>query len=123
MILDKIFYNKIQNDKIKSSLGDMTYKKLDCKTLKKVLNSYSTLILKYNMYEDGTINNFLFSVDMALNNCEFTQVQLARLHMWFDGYTENEIAEVENVTRWVVSKSITAGCNKILIYLVKKGIS
>ena len=121
--MDKIFYNKIEKEKIESSLEDMTYKNLDCKTLKKVLNDYFTLIEKYNIYENGTINNFLFSVDMAMSKCEFTQIQIQRLFLWFNGYTESEIAETENVSRWVVSKSITAACNKILNFLVTEGVS
>lgn len=121
--MDKIFYNKIENDKIESSLEDMTYKNLDCKTLKKVLNDYFTLLEKYNIYENGTINNFLFSVDMAISKCEFTQTQIQRMFLWFNSYTESEIAQIENVSRWVVSKSITAACNKILDYLVNEGVS
>ena len=114
LIMDKIFYNNYIQNQVLYPNSNNIYQTLDCKSLKKLLNEYYSLLGKYNIYDKGIVNEFLFSVDIALNKCKFTEIQINRLFFWFLGYNENDIAEVEGVSRQVVGKSINAACLKIL---------
>lgn len=120
VIIDRIYYNIYINGINGLSYDDYDYDKLDIKSFKKVLGYYNTLLSKYNMYDSNIISNFLYDVNSSLMKCDFTDVQKRRLEKWFDGLTEGEIAESEGVSRWVVSKSIHAGCNKLLLILREK---
>ena len=119
MILDKIYYKFLTGS---SSVYDLNfvidYTKINIKTLKKILNSFSYLIDKYGIYDTSVMCQFLYDVNVAIENTQFTDVQAERMVMWFDGYNESEIAEKYNITRQVVSKSIHAACSKIYTFLV-----
>lgn len=117
MIIDRIYYNAYMNDIHSIMVGDIDYSGVDSKTLKKILGYYNTLLSKYSIYESNTISNFLYDIYTSLPQCDFTEVQQRRLSKWLDGFSENEIAESEGVSRWVVSKSIHASCDKILLVL------
>lgn len=116
MIMDRLYYKLYWSDNNRG-IYQLDYSKLDVKTLKKVLNDYDMLCDKYNVYDGNIMSIFLYDVGIAIDMCEFTDVQSRRLSKWFQGYTENAIAEGENVSRWVISKSIHAACNKILAQL------
>lgn len=117
--MDRIYYNKFKKEKIESLNEDITYELLDCKTLKKILNDYFSLISKYNILDNGLINEFLYNIDEAITASKFTDVQTKRMFLWFNGYNEREIAEVEGVSIYVVHKTIVAACTKILAELQK----
>lgn len=123
MIIDRLFYNKAKKDHIDSTENGIDYRNFDCKILKKLLNEYNSLVEVYDLYSDNAISEFLFDIREALKSCDLTEIQYVRLIYWFSGYNENEIAQKENVSRWVVSKSITAACKKILDYLQSKIVS
>lgn len=120
MILDKIYYKFLSCN---SSLCDLNfvidYNKIDIKTLKKILNSFSYLMDKYGVYDTSVMSQFLYDVNVAIENTQFTEVQAERLVMWFEGYNESEIADRYKITRQVVSKSIHAACTKIYSFLVE----
>ena len=120
--MDRIYYNKFNRDKIGSSQEDITYKQLDCKVLKKILNDYFSLISKYNILEKGLINEFLYDIDGAIMASKFTEVQTKRMFLWFSGYNEREIAEAEGVSVYVIHKSIVAACNKVLAELQRSAL-
>ena len=116
--MDKIIYNQMMNNKIDNSVRFAEiYRQLDYKTLKKILCNFDYLKYKYNMYGDGIINNIVFDINEAINKCGLSEVQRHRLEMWMNGYTEQEIGDSCNVSRWVASKSIIAACKKIVKYL------
>lgn len=117
MIIDRIYYNIYLNDAHSITSGDIDYSNLDSKSLKRILGYYNTLLSKYSIYESNVISNFLYDVHYSLAKCDLTDVQLRRMSKWFDGFSESEIAESEGVSRWVVSKSIHAGCDKLLLIL------
>jgi hypothetical protein len=102
-----------------SSQTYVSYKSLDAKMIKRALSNINSLKDKYNIYHSGVINDILFSLFDAIDNCELTYVQKERLDMWINGYTETEIANRYGVSRWVISKSLIASCNKIMKYLEK----
>lgn len=112
MIMDKIYYKLYWSDN--KDIYQLNYSNLDTKTLKKVLNDYDMLCDKHNVYDGDIISIFLYDVGVAIDSCEFTDIQGRRLKLWFHGYNEIYIAENEGVSRWVVSKSLHAACNKIL---------
>lgn len=112
--MDRIFYNKIKKDKVSSCEENIKYTNFDCKTLKKILNDYFSLVSKYNIFDSGLINEFLYDLDVAIASSGMTEVQAHRMFLWFNGYNEREIAEVEDVSIYVIHKSIVAACNKIL---------
>ena len=116
--MDKVYYNMIMSNIV--GYGDeaaLDYSNFNTKILKKILNDFAMLRSKYNIYGRGIMNQFLFDVSSVLPCIDFTDVQCRRLLMWFDGYNESEIASVEGVTRWVVSKSLHSACEKILTEL------
>lgn len=116
--MDKVFYNEVMRNKIDNSIRfSEIYNSLDCKTLKKFLNNFTSLKCKYNIYEEGIINNIIFDINEAIEKCDLSDTQKTRLELWMDGYTENDIANFFGVSRWVVSKSIVVACDKILRYL------
>ena len=120
MIMDKVYYHLIMSNVV--GCGDETiidYHNFNTKILKKILSDFTMLISKYNIYNRGIMNQFLFDVSSVLPSIDFTDVQARRLQMWFDGYNENEIAGTEGVTRWVVSKSLHSACEKILAELME----
>ena len=118
MLIDKVFYNQIMGDKIDNSIRFAEiYKKLDVKSLKKILSNFDYLKYKYNMYDDGMINNIVFDISEAIEKCGLSEIQKDRLSMWMNGYNEQEIADKCGVSRWVVSKSIVATSTKVLNYL------
>ena len=118
MLLDKVYFDLITKDRVDNSIRFAEiYKTLDAKTLKKILCNFKYLKEKYNMYDDGIINNIVFDINEAIEKCELSDVQSERLSMWMDGYTEQEIGDYYGVSRWVVSKSIVAASNKIGSYL------
>ena len=116
MIMDRLYYKLYWSDNSKG-IYQLDYTNLDAKTLKKVLNDYDMLCDKYNVYDGNIMSIFLYDVGVAIDTCEFTDTQMRRLDKWFIGYNEVAIAEDEGVSRWVVSKSIHAACNKILSQL------
>lgn len=113
MIMDKIYYRLYWSDSV-NGVYQLDYTNLDTKTLKKILNDYDMLCGKYNVYDGDFMSIFLYDVGVALSSCEFTDIQVRRLNKWFCGYNEVAIAEDEGVSRWVVSKSLHAACDKIL---------
>ena len=117
MIMDRIYYNEYASKRAVCGQDPSCYANLNVRVLKKFLGYYETMVNKYNLYEQGFINNLLYDISTSLIKCGFTDVQDRRLRLWLRGYSEKEIAEMEGVSRWVVSKSITAACNKLLSIL------
>lgn len=117
MIMDKLFYNEYKRKMFTDDHEFLDYKKLDVKNLKKFLGYFDTMIAKYNIYESNVMSNILYDMTCAMAICEFTNVQARRMSLWLRGYSEHEIAEMEGVTRWVISKSIKASCSKVLSIL------
>lgn len=103
----------------KSSQTCVSYKNLDAKMIKRALSNIKSLNTRHNIYYDGTISDILFFIYEAIEKCGLTVIQKERLDMWIDGYTESEIANKYGVSRWVISKSLIASCNKIIKYLEK----
>lgn len=117
MIMDRIFYNDYINKIVLINESNIDYSRLTQKDLKRILSYYTTLSTKYNQFDRGIISEFLYDVTEAMSKCDFTNIQKRRLNNWLLGYTENEIAEMEGVSRWVVSKSINASSQKMLSIL------
>lgn len=113
--MDKIYYQLYYSDY--NDIYCLNYNNLDSKALKKILNDYTMLCNKYNAYGNETISIFLYDIEMAMKHCSLTDVQKRRLNLWFMGYNEKDIAELEGVSRWVISKSLHAACSKILSVL------
>lgn len=115
MTMDKIFYEKIMNDTVVGGFKEQTvYESLTPKVLKKILRDYLRLLNKYDIYQKGVINDFLYDLTNAMENADLTPIQKTRLDLWLYGYTEQEIATKDNVVRQVVGKSMNGICNKIL---------
>lgn len=118
LIMDKVIYNNYNKTNPRSSnFKDAFLKGLTRKGVKKALCNINSLRDKYNTFEDGFMNDVLYYLFLALNVCDFTDIQKERLDMWLDGYTESDIAAKYNVSRWVVSKSLNASCDKIISFL------
>lgn len=117
MIMDRLFYNEYKRKTFADDHESLDYKNLDVKNLKKFLRYYEIMMEKYNIYESNVMSNILYDITCAIAISKFTSVQVRRLSLWLKGYSEHEIAEMEGVTRWVISKSIKAACNKILSIL------
>lgn len=117
MIMDRIFYNDYINKIVLVNESNIDYSRLTNKDLKKILSYYNTLSAKYTRFDSGIISEFLYDVTEAIGKCNLTTIQSRRLSSWLLGYTESEIAEMEGVSRWVVSKSINASSQKILSIL------
>ena len=132
MIMDRIFYNDYINKIVLVNESNIDYSRLTNKDLKKILSYYTTLSSKYTRFDSGIISEFeflgdavleiiisefLYDVTEAIGKCNLTTIQSRRLSSWLLGYTESEIAEMEGVSRWVVSKSINASTKKILSIL------
>lgn len=121
LIMDKVFYNEyVKNNRESYDFRKSFISDLNGKKIKKALRNINALQDKYNIYECGFMNDVLFYLFLALNECDFTDIQKERLSMWIDGYTEQDIADRYNVSRWVVSKSINAACNKVVAFLVEE---
>ena len=116
--MDKVYYNHEMSKKFSNSVrfADI-YRTLDGKSIKRILCNFDYMKYKYNMYEDGIINNIVFDINEAIEKCGLSDVQRERLEMWMNGYTEQDIGDKYGVSRWVVSKSIVASCEKISRYL------
>lgn len=114
MIIDRLYYNEYINSVNGLNYHEFDYNKITSKELKRILSYYNTLVSKHSLYENNIIGNFLYDIDTAINKSELTETQANRLNLWFLGYSESEIADREGVSRWVVSKSLHAACNKIL---------
>ena len=118
MLVDKVYYNNTLGNKVNNSVRFAEiYRSLDGKSIKKILCNFEYLKYRYNMYEDGIINNIVFDINEAIDKCGLSDIQKQRLDMWMNGYTEQDIGDECNVSRWVVSKSIVASCEKISRYL------
>lgn len=117
MIMDRIFYNDYINKIVLVNESSIDYSRLTNKDLKRILSYYTTLSTKYTRFDSGIISEFLYDVTEAIGKCDLTNIQSRRLSNWLLGYTESEIAEMEGVSRWVVSKSINASSQKILSIL------
>lgn len=115
--MDKLYYNAYLDKNRYKDIDKIDYSKFDSKFLKKMLNDYDELKGVVNVYDNGLLEHFIYDVSEAIDKCDFTDVQVRRLVRWFHGYNENDIAKEEGVSRWVVSKSIHAGCEKILTIL------
>lgn len=114
LLMDKVIYKHAMGNKFDNSLHFAeVYKNLDGKILKKILCNFNYLRYKYNMYDDGIINNIIFDINEAISKSDLSDIQKHRLTMWMDGYTEQDIADTCGVSRWVVSKSIVASCERI----------
>ena len=118
MILDRLYYNLHLQSNANVMVEEIDYTQFDTKTLKKVLSNYNGFSESFSIYDKNAISLFLYDVNESIKKCEFTDVQLRRLSMWFNGYNESDIAKVDGVSRWVVSKSIHAACEKILSILI-----
>lgn len=112
--MDKVIYKHAMSNKLDNSVRFAEiYRGFDGKILKKILCNFDYLKYKYNMYDDGIINNIVFDINEAISKSELSDIQKHRLEMWMNGYTEQDIADTCGVSRWVVSKSIVASCEKI----------
>lgn len=118
MIIDKIMYNDIsKSTKTRFTLNNDFKNNITKRKIKKALSNINSLMEKHSIYEEGVLNDLLYYLALAIVNCDFTDIQKERLEMWFDGYTESDIAKKYNINRWVVSKSINSACEKIVCYL------
>ena len=121
MIVDKICYKNYINDKLNPRLANsIDYTNLNVKTLKRILSEFYNLASKYDIYGESLMSEFVYDLTCAIYKCDFTDIQFKRLKLWMYGYNEREIAEKENVSRWVVSKSIRSSCEKIIQCLRKE---
>lgn len=118
MIIDKVLYNEFNktNPKV-GDFRDTFIRGLNRKSVKKALCNINSLKDKYNIYDEGLMNDTLYYLFLAIESCDFTDIQKERLDMWVDGYTESDIASKYGVSRWVVSKSINASCDKVISFL------
>lgn len=114
MIMDRLYYNDYINSTNAMICCDFDYNGMSSKELKRILSYYETLISKHSLYANNIISHFLYDINMAINQSNLTETQSNRLNLWLCGYSESEIACMEGVSRWVVSKSLHAACNKIL---------
>lgn len=120
MIVDRIFYMDYLNGKFDHHLSsEVDYAKLETKTLKRILSEFYNLSAKYKIYNEDLVSIFVHDLSDAISECDFTEAQRQRLELWMQGFNEREIAEKENVNRWVVSKSIRACCEKIIQRMVE----
>lgn len=116
--MDRVFYRDYVKSKSESyDFKDAFIKNITRKKVKRALSNINALKDKFDVYGYGLLNDVLFYLFLAISNCDFTDIQKERLDMWLDGYTEQDIANKYGVSRWVVSKSINASCDKIIKFL------
>lgn len=120
LFLDRVMYNsKIASNPKASDLKKVFNDNINKITVKRMLNNINSLKDKYNIYEDGVINDVIYYLLLAIENCELTEIQRQRLELWLDGYTEEEIGNICGVSRRVAHKTIEAACEKIIRYLAR----
>lgn len=121
LFLDRVMYNNAVSANPKCpSLQGVFAKGISKKNVKRVLSNINSLKDKYNMYEDGLLNDVIYYFLLAIEECGLTDVQKERLELWIDGYTEEEIAAKCGVARGVVHRNLDASCDKIMKYLKGK---
>lgn len=118
MIMDKVFYKDYVKSRSEScDFKNIFMRNITRKKVKRALSNLNSVKEKNNIYECGFLNDILFYLFLAIAECDFTDIQRERLYMWIDGYTEQDIANKHGVSRWVVSKSLNASCDKIIAFL------
>lgn len=111
LIFDKITYEKLNND---YSMVNFDGKKVDIdeKEFKKLLNDYHDMVYR-TPYSDDGVYFLLISINESIRECEFNGMQLEKLNMWFDGYTEKEIADKYEVSTVAIHYFLVRACKRI----------
>ena len=87
-------------------------KAFDIKDFKKLLNDYHDMVQRTPYSDDGVY--FLLScIRDSIRKCEFNKLQIEKLNMWFDGYTEKEIADKYEVSTVAIHYFLVRACKRI----------
>lgn len=115
MILDKLTYDNFVKSSHNLVGEEITVKnniKIDYMELKAILNEYNDFQNRFHTYspEFCLIIN---CIEMAIATSDFTEKQLERLLLWFNGMSEIEISQKLNVSNVSVHQSLTSAFKKI----------
>lgn len=117
MIIDRIVYDNLYTGTIEYSCDP---KNIDINyiELKSILNNFYDL-LKENSIRclDGALPFPYDCLCESIRKSNFTSKQAARLHKWFSGYSEVEIAHYFKISTVTVHKSLMASFRKIVANL------
>lgn len=89
---------------------------IDKKEFKKLMNDYHDMVQR-TPYSDDGVYFLLVCIRDSIINCEFDETQMEKLNMWFDGYTEKEIAEQCNVSTVAIHYFLVRACKRIAMQL------
>ena len=121
LIVDKITYKKLNSNCTMVNLAGKTVD-IDVMEFKRLMNDYHDMVCRTPYSDDGVY--FLLScIQESIDLCKFDNIQLDKLSMWFDGYTEREIAIKYDVSVVAIHYFLVRCCKKIakqLERMVKK---
>ena len=111
-MLNKIFYDS----KSTQSFGNFYSDPL---IIKKILPHISSLKSYAVRESQNEILDICLDIETAIEKCRFLQSQKERLGLWMAGYSEPDIAKIQNAHRVSVHNSIVRCSEKISEQLVK----
>lgn len=85
----------------------------DPKRIKKLLNIYESILTSAIQEGNLDVLDILVDIKAALHKIEISEKQKKRIHLYMQGLTETEIAEILNIRRQSVQDSINSVCRKI----------
>lgn len=118
LIFDKITYEQLNSTYNMTNYDDKKVN-IDVKEFKKLLNDYHDMVQRTPYNDDGVY--FLLScIRESIKGCAFNKMQLEKLSMWFDGYTEKEIADKYEVSTVAIHYFLVRACKRIAGQLERK---
>lgn len=111
LVLDKITYEKLNNT---YNMIDFSGRQvnIDAKEFKKLMNDYHDMVQR-TPYSDDGVYFLLTCINDSIRKCEFNDIQIEKLNMWFDGYNEKEIADIYGVSVVAIHYFLVRACKRI----------
>ena len=111
LIFDKITYEQLNSTYRVTNYDDKEVN-VDVKEFKKLLNDYHDMVQR-TPYNDDGVYFLLNCIRESIKGCAFNKMQLEKLNMWFDGYTEKEIADKYEVSTVAIHYFLVRACKRI----------